>query len=783
MKSRNAYVLSCVLILTTFGTAAEEPKRAITPEDCETVRSIPAFTPSMQVNEQGTALAYVEKFPNIAENRNDYQLYVKQFAGRTTSSAKLVLTGQAISQIQWLGDGKHLTALVNEGHHQVVEEIDSSTADRATLIAEGRDILEYAIDRAGTIAVFAMAPEQGKTTDREIPHTTEQVNEGYRVERASGVASLQNAVWDVFITERQSSGAWGRPVPLTMRSPFSSAMKNSFSPARDPGLSLSLSPNGKLLFMSYAVDEKESTSIPAAWGKSPFVHRLLQEGYFPNLSVVYDLETARITYFLPMPFIFDTPKWSANSQYILIPADSPINSAWEQEDFLSGHNRGYSSGAHVFRLEPRTGKIDEVVHDLDIWTNSVLAWNTDTDVLIHTSGDVIQRLAFQEKSWKLVAQYHIPLPDFFRFGHLVGNTASVFGDYQTPSVPPEIFKYELGQLRAQIIEKLNPSFDNLELAPTERIHWTTSLGYDITGTLFFPPHYTAGVRYPLVIQSKTSSPGEFACDYGQYHWPSFAAEPIAGAGMFYLARTTVDGFRQSDDESHFPPGYPGHIAEAAFQADVWDRAVAELANRGLIDPENVGIIGFSRSGWYTEFALLHGKTKYKAATAADNVQYSLGEYWLRKDHSTIAQWDWMYGGPPTGKTVENWLRYSISFNLDKIQTPLLMEEMGYGVQNDNRDSVPERLIPSFEVFSGLQRLGKPVEMYYYPDEEHEMDHPQARLASVTRNLDWYRFWLQGYERPNPEDAEQYKRWEHLRELRDADAKTAVRVQAVSPKTN
>ncbi len=772
MKSCNAFVLSFVLTLTALGTAMGETKRAITPEDCETVRSIPAFTPSMQLNQQGTALAYVVKVPNMAENRNDFQLYVKQLGRSASSPAKLMLTGEAISQIQWLGDGKHLTALVNNDHHQVIQEIDSTTADHAALIEERRDILEYTIDRDGAIAVFAMASEQSKPAHHEILHTTEQVNEGYRVVREAGVASQQDPLWDVFIAKREPSGAWGQPVRLTFISPFSLKMKDSFSPAQPPGLSLSLSPDGTLLFMSYAVGSLESASVPSAWGESPFIHRLLKEGFFPNISIVYDVHAAKSIYFLPMPAIFDVPRWSTDSRYMLIPADSPVNSAWEQEDFVSGHNRGYSSGAHLFRVEPLTGSIDEVVHDLGIWTNPVIAWNGNGDVLIHTSGDLIQRLTFQGTSWKPVAQYHIPLPDFFRFGHLVGNTQFLLGDYQTPSIPPEIFKYELGQDRAQIVEGLNPSFDHLELAKTQPFHWTTSTGYGITGTLYFPTNYRSGSRYPLVIQSKTSSPGEFACDYGQYHWPSFAAEPIAAAGMFYLVRTTVEGFRQSDDESHFSPGYPGHIAEAAFQADVWDRAVAELAKRSLIDPEDVGIIGFSRGGWYTEFALAHGRTRYKAATAADNVQYSLGEYWLRTEKWAVPQWDWMYGGPPTGKTLENWLRYSITFNLDKIHTPLLMEEIGYGVEFDSIKTPPELLAEHFEVFSGLEHLSKPVEMYYYPNDEHEIDHPQARLASVIRNLDWYRFWLQGYERPNPQDPNQYKRWEHLRELRDADSKAA-----------
>jgi hypothetical protein len=41
---------------------------------------------------------------------------------------------------------------------------------------------------------------------------------------------------------------------------------------------------------------------------------------------------------------------------------------------------------------------------------------------------------------------------------------------------------------------------------------------------------------------------------------------------------------------------------------------------------------------------------------------------------------------------------------------------------------------------------------------------------MQRNVDWYRFWLQGYERPNPEDPTQYLRWEKMRVIQDATEK-------------
>jgi hypothetical protein len=217
-----------------------------------------------------------------------------------------------------------------------------------------------------------------------------------------------------------------------------------------------------------------------------------------------------------------------------------------------------------------------------------------------------------------------------------------------------------------------------------------------------------------------------------------------------------------------PKDYPGQVAEAAFQMDIWDSAVKTLGDQGLFDPKKVGIIGFSRSGWYTEFILAHSKTKYLAATTADNVQYSLGELWYRGTPETIRGYEAMYGGPPFGSTLKNWLDYSVSFNLDKFHTPLLMEQIGYGLQYDSVRQPPDSLALGFEVFAGLNELNKPVELYYYPNEEHQIDHPRARLATLQRNLDWYRFWLQDYERPHPEDPDQYARWRRLSILHERD---------------
>jgi dipeptidyl aminopeptidase/acylaminoacyl peptidase len=348
----------------------------------------------------------------------------------------------------------------------------------------------------------------------------------------------------------------------------------------------------------------------------------------------------------------------------------------------------------------------------------------------------------------------------------------VIGDFNDMNTPPQLFVYQPGQKQVGVFARLDPQFEELTLAHSEEVHWKTSTGFDASGLLLVPPSYIKGVKYPLVIQTKPFSTG-FVCSFGNF--PSFVPQPLASSGIMYLGSIETKGSTQRA-EDYFPKGYPGYqgvggVAEAAFEMDFWDSAVKALDERGLIDSSNVGIIGFSRTGWYTEFILAHSKLHYRAATVADNVQYSLGEYWLSHDAGSFKTYDLTYGGPPYGATLKNWLDYSVSFNLDKIHTPLLMEEMGYGTPYDRVDAPPMGLAQSFEVFSGLNRLGKPVELYYYPNEDHTPAHPQARLATMQRNVDWYRFWLQGYEDPDSTKREQYARWRELRKLQDEnDAK-------------
>jgi dipeptidyl aminopeptidase/acylaminoacyl peptidase len=733
-------------------------KRPVTPSDCVNVRyllSNNAGESSLQLNPQATRVAYLVKSPNIALNQNDIQLYVKDISPSSSIAPRLLLTGVEVSQLVWLEDGRHVTVLAkNQGLVSVVE-IDTDSGELSVLAKTDSDIKEYSIDSRGSVVVFSTEESKDQPSGSFGPKAQDSAS-GYRIafEDAANAFFYRRRL---YVTRRSTDKTWTAPQPLVLRSPFSRKLLTTFPYL--VSMHLSLSPDATSLLINY-VDEDEQ--LPPNWEANAYV-KLLRANGFPGIlpTLLVSLADGSAKLAIQSPWISNTPLWAKDSRAFAVAAISPIGSPWDESD-QKNHRIG-SEGAHLFVVDRHTGKADLVIARMADGGRQPLDWKRNGTLVLRTSADTVSDLAPDGEGWKVNTTLHIPLVEAYRFSALTSDGETVVGDYQNAATAPEIFLFRRGQESVQVLARLNPQIDDLSLAPMQQIQWTTSTGYAVEGYLFAPPEYQKGIRYPLVIQTKPDE-GQFVCDTGQNHYPSFAPQPMANAGMMYLIRTIPTSWTQKDEEDHYPKSYPGGVGEAAFQADIWASAVKSLDRLGMIDADRVGIIGFSRSGWYTSFALTHSSIRYRAATITDNVEYGLAEYWLLRRAAILRGSDTIYGGPPFGATLKNWLDYSISFNVDKIHTPVLMEEMGYEVAYNNVQAPPLNLAMHWDLFVGLNRLKRPVELYFYPNEVHQPDHPQARLATLQRNLDWYRFWLEDYERPSPEDPEQYVRWRRLREM-------------------
>jgi dipeptidyl aminopeptidase/acylaminoacyl peptidase len=188
---------------------------------------------------------------------------------------------------------------------------------------------------------------------------------------------------------------------------------------------------------------------------------------------------------------------------------------------------------------------------------------------------------------------------------------------------------------------------------------------------------------------------------------------------------------------------------------------------GLIDPNRIGIIGFSRTCFYILQALTSSALQFKAASITDGVNHGYLQYILNIDagrNSVAHEADETIGAAPFGVGLQQWLERSPVFQLDKVTTPLEIV------------ATREQILQMWEPYAALRYLHRPVDLTILNSDEHVFTNPGVRLISQGGTVDWFRYWLQGYEDPSPAKSEQYKRWGILRSREQSQ----VEYKAVSP---
>jgi hypothetical protein len=288
----------------------------------------------------------------------------------------------------------------------------------------------------------------------------------------------------------------------------------------------------------------------------------------------------------------------------------------------------------------------------------------------------------------------------------------------------------------------NPGFDHIELGRSSIYKWKDSESRSRAGILVLPPNYTPDHRYPLVIQTHGYMPDRFFAD----GWAT------TGNGGRALAARGMIVFQMDESFSDFSTP-----REAPVETDAFESLITDLSQAGLIDQTRVGVIGFSRTCFHVRYALTHLPHLFRAASITDGFDPSYVAYTLFNGtyDSVIPQIEKINGGPPYGDNLQSWIKNATGFNLNKIQTPLLISAYE-----------PWELLEQWETYSGLRRLNKPVDLLWWwrGDVSHILFQPAQRYASQQSAVDWFDFWLNKHEDSDPSKSEQYARWRKLRAL-------------------
>jgi dipeptidyl aminopeptidase/acylaminoacyl peptidase len=528
---------------------------------------------------------------------------------------------------------------------------------------------------------------------------------------------------------------------------------------------LAMSPNGRYAIVARAVEEirrKWERYAPGFVGTngiiaaSPERIKLAYDVEVPEELILVDLVTGANSVVVNAPLGRDLfylgpteVSWSPDGRSVILTnLMLPLDAGTEAE------KSERLAAAYVVQLDLQTHSLKFVTRLKHNGPNDLHSWSPKQFQIDWLHG-------------KLTVEYSAfgPNPETYRLdkGHWVlTDTSSEISSAsatapinvmvrQDLNTPPALF-VGLGRSAgyAQIWDP-NPQFKNLVFGHSEAFSWKDEDGEEVRGVLIRPPDYQPNRQYPLVIEARSYRQDRFVVD-GTYA-TAVAAQAMAADGLMVLQA----------GEPAVPKGESFRKGTAAA-LDGYKAAVAKLAAEGLVDPRRVGIIGFSRTCDNVMYAVTRAPGLFAAATIANGFTYGVMGYLEIVDgtinNGAMKQWWLHYGGNPLGDALETFEQESLPFNLYRVMTPVRVE---------TRD--PDGMLTDWETYAGLRSLDKPVDLILLPYATHVVSMPADVYASQQGDVDWFRFWLQGYEDPAPAKATQYRRWENLCDLQRAENPT------------
>jgi dipeptidyl aminopeptidase/acylaminoacyl peptidase len=272
-----------------------------------------------------------------------------------------------------------------------------------------------------------------------------------------------------------------------------------------------------------------------------------------------------------------------------------------------------------------------------------------------------------------------------------------------------------GSAPAQITQS-NPQLADIRLADSEVIHWKGADDWDIEGILVKPLDYSAGRRYPLIVEAHGGPHGRQSIGFNPT-WQLFAAR-----GFMVLA----PNFRGSGDYSQAFVDADRNDWGGKDYVDIM-KGVDHVVTAGLADSDRLGIEGWSYGGFMTSWIIGH-TTRFKAAIVGAGVT-NLQSFYGTTDIQRFIEWE--YGIP--WQTADSIREHSPITYAQNAKTPTLILHGSADVR------VPVE--QGQQLYMVLKKSGVTVEFVRYPREGHGFVEPNHKRDRYQRYVDWFERFL------------------------------------------
>lgn len=295
-----------------------------------------------------------------------------------------------------------------------------------------------------------------------------------------------------------------------------------------------------------------------------------------------------------------------------------------------------------------------------------------------------------------------------------GRTVACAGE--RPDHARELYAGPPGQLRR--LTRHNPTLDAVELGQRSIVRWTAADGVELEGVLTKPVGYQEGQRYPLAVLVH-GGPEGISLD-GWNTRATYPTQLLATRGYVVLE----PNYRGSSGRGvAFGKSDQGDLGGKEFD-DVL-AGIDHLAAQGLIDPDRVGMAGWSYGGYFSGLAATRHSKRFKAAVvsaAITNWISFTGTSEIEHENSLV-HWNlWPYDQPQLA-----WERSPMAHTAGSTTATLVAHGM------DDTRVPPEQ---AKELYRALRHAGATTEIVLYPREGHGLRERAHQIDFATRLVEW-----------------------------------------------
>ncbi|MEK5392706.1 S9 family peptidase [Margalitia sp. FSL K6-0131] len=257
----------------------------------------------------------------------------------------------------------------------------------------------------------------------------------------------------------------------------------------------------------------------------------------------------------------------------------------------------------------------------------------------------------------------------------------------------------------------------------EVISWKTKDGLEIEGVLSLPVDYDPSKSYPLIVAVHGGPTGtSFATPTTHKYQP---IESFVEKGFLVLE----PNYRGS-------AGYGETFRKANIRKlglgdyeDVISGVDYLIETRG-VDPEKVGILGWSQGGYISAFCATYSN-RFKAISVGAGISNWM-TYYVNTD---ITHFTRFYLGSDPWKDEAIYRETSPMTYINNATTPTLIQ---HG-EVDPRVPVPN----AYELYRGLKDVGVDTKLVIYKGMQHGSTKPGLNRAILKQNLDWFSHYILG----------------------------------------